>query len=132
MEIERDLKKRGIGKTVLVVDDNAAIRKILAGTFLSDGFKTCLEAENGKEAIQLAEQFKPDVIILDFSMPVMNGLEAAPRLRKDLPNTPIILFTQFEDSLSKTEASKAGVTLVLAKSTPLSTLVDKAHELMSK
>jgi CheY-like chemotaxis protein len=130
MEIETDRRKRGHGKTILVVDDHAAIRKKLAAAFLSDGFKTCAEAENGKEAIELAELIRPDVIILDFSMPVMNGLEAAPRLRKVLPNTPIILFTQYEDSLSKAEASKAGVSLVLSKTVPLSTLIDKAHELM--
>jgi two-component system chemotaxis response regulator CheY len=130
MEIESDRKKRGVGKTVLVVDDNVAIRKKLAAALLSDVFKTCAEAGNGKEAIELAEQINPDVIILDFSMPVMNGLQAAPRLRKSSPNTPIILFTQYEDSLSKTDVSKAGVSLVLPKTMPFSTLIDKAHELM--
>jgi CheY-like chemotaxis protein len=130
MEIETDRKKRGHGKTILVVDDNAPIRKKLAAAFLSDGVKTCAEAENGKEAIELAERIKPDVIILDLAMPVMNGLEAAPRLRKLLPNTPIILFTQYEDSLSKAEASNAGISLVVPKTVALSTLLDKAHELM--
>jgi CheY-like chemotaxis protein len=130
VEIEIDPKKRGFGKTVLVVDDNAAIRKKLAAAFLSDGFKTCAEAENGKEAIELAERINPDVIILDFSMPVMNGLDAAPGLRKVCPNAPIILFTQYEDSLSKTDVSKSGVSLVLAKTVALSTLVGKAHELV--
>jgi len=130
MEIERDLKKRGVGKTVLVVDDNAAIRKKLAAAFLSDGFERCAEAENGKKAIELAERIMPDVIILDFSMPVMNGLEAAPRLRKACSNTPIILFTQYEESLSKTDVSKAGVSLVVPKTGSLSLLLDKAHELM--
>ena len=132
MEIEIDPKKRGVGKTVLVVDDSAVIRQMLAAAFLSDGFKTCGEAENGKEAIGVAEQIKPDVIILDLSMPVMNGLEAASELRKIFPKTPIILFTLYGDSLLNTEASKAGVNLVLLKTVPLSTLVDKAHELMGK
>jgi DNA-binding NarL/FixJ family response regulator len=100
--------------------------------FLSDGFKTCAEAENGKEAIELAERIHPDVIILDVSMPVMNGSEAAPRLRQLFPKTPIILFTQFEDSLSKTDASNAGISCVLPKTGALSTLVDKAHELMGQ
>lgn len=130
MEIESDPKKRGVGKTVLVVDDNAAIRKMLAAAFLSDGFETCGEAENGKEGIELAKQIKPDLITLDLSMPVMNGLEAASELRKIFPNTPIILFTLYGDSLPKTEASRAGVSLVLLKTVPLSTLIGKAHELM--
>jgi chemotaxis response regulator CheB len=55
VEIESDPKKRGIGKTVLVVDDHDMIRKMLAAAFLSDGFKTCGEAENGKEAIHVAK-----------------------------------------------------------------------------
>jgi CheY-like chemotaxis protein len=130
MEIERDPKKRGFGKTILVVDDNAAIRKKLAAAFLSDGFMTCAQAENGKEAVELAERVRPDVIVLDLSMPVMNGLEAAPWLRKVLPTAPIILFTQFADSLSTADAAKAGVSLVLAKDVALLTLVNKAHELM--
>jgi CheY-like chemotaxis protein len=67
---------------------------------------------------------------LDLSMPVMNGLDAASELRKTLPNTPIILFTLYGDSLSKTDGSKAGVSLVLPKTVPLPTLIDKAHELM--
>jgi CheY-like chemotaxis protein len=123
-------KKRGVGKTVLVVDDNAAIRKALATEFLSDGFKTCVEAENGKEGIEVAKRARPDIITLDLSMPVMNGLEAAPQLRKLFPKTPIILFTLYADSLLKADASKAGVNLVLLKTEPLSNLVAKAHELI--
>jgi len=130
MEIQIDPQKRGFGKTILVVDDNAAIRKQLATAFLSDGFKTCAEAENGQEAIALAEQIKPDVIVLDLSMPVMNGMEAAPRLRKILPDTPIILFTLYSDTLSTKDASRAGVSFVLPKDVPFRTLVDKAHEWM--
>jgi len=130
MEIESDPKKRGVGKTVLVVDDSPMIRKLLAAAFLSDGFKTCAEAENGKEAIEVAKQIRPDVITLDLSMPVMNGLRAAPELRRVFPTTPIILFTLYGDSLSKTTASEAGVSLVLPKTVPLSTLIDTAHQLM--
>ena len=77
VKIINDPEKRGVGKTVLVVDDNARIRKLLAVAFLSDGFMTCVQAENGKEAIEAAKQIKPDVITLDFSMPGMNGLATA-------------------------------------------------------
>ena len=130
MEIDIDPKKRGFGKTVLVVDDSPAIRKRLAAAFLSDGFKTCAEAKDGREAIELVQQINPDVITLDLSMPRMNGLEAASELRKIFPNTPIILFTLYGETLSKTDVSKSGVSLVLSKTDPLSTLIDKAHELM--
>ena len=74
MERETGPKKPGTGKTALVADDNAAIRTMLASAFLSDGFKTCSEAEKCKEALDVAKQSKPDVIVLDLSMPLMNGL----------------------------------------------------------
>ena len=130
METQSDPRKRGTGKTVLVADDNAAIRKMLASVFLSDGFKTCGEAENGKKAVELGKKIKPDVITLDLSMPVMNGITAASELRRIFPATPIILFTLYGDSVSKAAASEAGVSLVLQKTVPLSELIDHAHELM--
>ena len=130
VELEIDLRKAGKGKVALIVEDNLWIRRAIASAFLSDGFETCVEAENGREGIELADKMKPDVIVLDLSMPVMNGLEAASELRKILPNVPIILFTLYGDSVSKAEASKAGVSAVLLKTDPLSALLEKAHELM--
>ncbi|MHB8503680.1 MAG: response regulator transcription factor [Candidatus Acidiferrales bacterium] len=130
MKIIIDSEKCGVGKTVLVVDDNARIRKLLAVAFLSDGFTTCVQAENGKEGIEAAKQIKPDVITLDFSMPGMIGLATASELRRLFPKTPIILFTLYADSLLRTDASKAGVSLVLLKTAPLPTLIHKARELM--
>ncbi len=129
MEIKTDPKKRG-GKTVLLVEDNVVIRKMIADAFLSDGFKTCVEADNGKEGIVTAERTKPDVIILDLSMPVMNGLEAASELRKMFPEVPLILFTLYDNGALETVAADAGINLVLPKTVALSTLVEKAHSLM--
>ena len=76
MQIYTEPNKRS-GRTVLVVEDNPAVRKMIATAFISDCFKTCVEADNGKEGIAAAKRIKPDVITLDLSMPVMNGLEAA-------------------------------------------------------
>jgi two-component system, chemotaxis family, chemotaxis protein CheY len=132
VEIDVDPRKRSVGKTVLVADDNAAIRKMLAGAFLSDGFKTCGEAGNGQEALEVAKLLQPDVITLDLAMPVMNGLKAASELRKLFPKTPIILFTLYGESVLRIDADRAGVSVVLGKTTPLATLVDKAHELMKE
>jgi two-component system chemotaxis response regulator CheY len=131
VDIERAGRKWGAGKTVLIADDDPRIRKMLVSTFLSAGFETCGEAENGTQAIEVATQIKPDVITMDLSMPVMNGLKAASELRKIFPKTPVILFTLFADSLSEREISKAGVSSVLLKTAPLSTLLDKAQELLN-
>jgi chemotaxis response regulator CheB len=66
--VKSDPTKQSFGKTVLIVDDNAPIRKMIAAAFLSDGFETCEEAGNG---IEVAKQIKPDLITLDLSMPIM-------------------------------------------------------------
>ena len=131
VDIERGGKNWGAGKTVLIADDDPRIRKMIVSTFLSAGFETCGQAKNGSEAIEVAMQIKPDVITLDLSMPVMNGLKAASELRKIFPKTPVILFTLFADTLSEREISKAGVSSVLMKTAPLSALLDKAQELLS-
>jgi two-component system chemotaxis response regulator CheY len=130
VEVKIDPRKRGAGKTVLVVDDSPLMRKAIENAFLSDGFKACVEATNGKEGIEAAKNCQPDLIILDLSMPVMNGLEAAPVLRKLFPKIPIFLFSLYAEGISKEDASKAGVDLVMSKYEPLSKLVDKAHEMM--
>jgi two-component system chemotaxis response regulator CheY len=125
------IRQSGAGKTALVVDDNPAIRKMLVDAFLANGvFDSCREAENGRQGVELAEQIHPDIITLDLSMPVMNGMEAAFEIHKKFPKTPIIMFTLFGDGLSPTEAAKAGVKLVLSKSTPLPQLIILAHRLL--
>ena len=76
--------------SVLLVDDNRLIRKLLRRMFEAIGY-VCSESENGEQAVAEAGQFKPDLIVLDYSMPVMNGLQAAPLLKKILPHTPILM-----------------------------------------
>lgn len=129
LEVEIDPGKRGVGRTVLVVDDNPAIRKLLATAFMSEGFKTC-EAENGTEAVELAQKSKPDVITMDLSMPGISGLVASCALRKIFPKVPIILFTLYASKLLEIEAAKSGVSVVLSKTAPVCTLIEIAHEMM--
>jgi len=101
------------------VDDNAPIRKLLTTAFLSNGFKTCGEAENGTEAVKLAQQIKPDLITMDLSMPGISGLVASSALRKIFPKVPIILFTLYASKLLEIEAAKVGVSVVLSKTASL-------------
>ncbi len=79
----------------MIADDNPSIRKFLCRLFEDEkDYHICAEAENGQRAVELALQCRPDLIILDLSMPVMNGLEAARKLKEIMPQVPIILFTQ--------------------------------------
>jgi CheY-like chemotaxis protein len=132
VEVAIDPKKRGVGKIVLVVDDSELLRKAIERAFLSDGFKTCVEAENGQEAIEVAKTCQPDLIILDLSMPVMNGLEAAPILRSMFPKIPIFLFSSYADVVSEDVAAMTGIDLVMSKDEPISSVVDKAHQMMGE
>jgi two-component system nitrate/nitrite response regulator NarL len=75
----------------------------------------CVEAENGAQGLELAERLQPNLIVLDFSMPVMNGLEAAPLFKKKFPETPIIMFTMFSNDAFAKVAVAAGVTEVISK-----------------
>jgi CheY-like chemotaxis protein len=89
-------------KTILVADDKAAIRKALCEMFeIEEDYDLCAEATNGVEAIALAKQWRPDLVILDLSMPVMNGYDAAREIKRILPGTPIILFTLYADTVRK-------------------------------
>ena len=118
-----------MGHTILLVDDNRAIRKILRRLFEAIGF-VCSESENGEQAVADAGRLKPDLIVLDYSMPVMNGLEAAPLLKKILPQTPIIMFTMFANELFAEEALAAGVTAVFSKEQARTHLIPKAESLL--
>ena len=103
-------------RTVLLVDDSEKIRHLLCGLFESAGFQVCAEAADGAEAIQQAGKYKPDLIVLDLSMPGINGFEAGRVLRRALPATPIILFTMYADSIAVNDAHTAGITSVVPKS----------------
>jgi two-component system, chemotaxis family, chemotaxis protein CheY len=116
-------------KSVLIVDDNPLVRRAVRGLFTFDGFVVCGEAEDGAQAIEKAKQTRPDVIVLDFSMPVMDGLRAAKVLKQIMPHIPLILFTVDASSILEREALAAGIAAVVSKQ-DASDVVAKAHELM--
>ena len=118
-------------KLVLVVDDNAAIRHVLCQALTSESdFDVCGEAENGREAIEKAQALQPDLIVMDLSMPVMNGIDAAHALKTLMPMVPIIMFSEYSDVFSEQEARSAGVSALVSKSEPVSFLIEKARALL--
>lgn len=110
--------------SVLIVDDSDAVRIAMRDFFetLTD-WKIAGEARDGTEAVQKALELKPELIILDCSMPNMNGLEAASIIRKVLPTVHIIVFTMFDDALGARLSSAAGVDLIISKAEGLTALV---------
>jgi DNA-binding NarL/FixJ family response regulator len=108
-----------MAKRVLVADDNPLIRKMLCQLFeREDDYDLCAEAKNGREAIELALKHRPHLVILDWSMPVLNGLEAARELKKIMPNVPIILFTQHADTGITLLESDVNINRVVSKTEP--------------
>ena len=116
---------------MLIVDDNQMVRKVVRHLFetLPD-WKVGGEAEEGAEAVRKAAELKPDLILLDFSMPNMNGVEAASVLKKMLPDVHIIVFTIFDDALGSSLVSAVGVDLIVPKTEGLTGLEKAVQHLM--
>ena len=120
-----------MAKTVLIIDDNAIIRQMICEIFKHESdFEVCGEAENGKEAIAKALELRPDLIVLDLSMPVMNGLDAARELKRLMPSVPIIMFTSYCDSSTERVVRQVGISELVSKSQPAAILVSKARSLL--
>jgi two-component system, chemotaxis family, chemotaxis protein CheY len=120
-----------IAKSVLIVDDNASIRQALCGLFEREAdFEVCGEAENGKVAIEKAGELHPDLIVLDLSMPVMNGLDAARVLKRVMPTVLLIMYSGFSDESAQYQARLVGISEVVSKSEHASVLIHKARSLL--
>ncbi len=101
---------------VLVVDDDAAIRLLCATTLHHDGCEV-VEAANGQEALELALEWAPDLVLLDISMPVLDGFELAAALREDerTRGVPLVFLTGETDPLTKARVDAAGALHLFTK-----------------
>lgn len=118
-----------VPKSILIVDDLAAVRKSVRSFLIDSGFTVCGEAVDGYDAIQKADELKPDLILLDFAMPRMNGIEAAPILKKMLPETPIVLLSSHY-ALQDRGALLVAIDAVVPKDGGLSMLLRYVETLM--
>jgi DNA-binding NarL/FixJ family response regulator len=118
-------------KAILVVDDNAGVRQALCRAFASEAdFEICGEAVNGRDAIEKARALSPALIVMDLSMPVMNGIDAVRALKACMPMVPVIMFSEYSDVFSETEARSAGISALVSKSEHVSALIEKARNLL--
>jgi CheY-like chemotaxis protein len=117
-------------KSILIVDDSQAVRQLVR-SYLEARLDdiSCTEAIDGRDAIDHVRALKPDVIVLDVSMPIMNGLDAAPVLHSMVPKTPIILFTLHKDVVSKKQAAAAGICAVVSKMDQIEVLLNQIVQL---
>jgi len=118
-------------RKILVVDDHPEIRRVLRGfVHLQDHCQVCGEAVDGLDAIDKAMSLKPDLIILDFKMPRLNGLEAARVVSAALPGVPIVLFTMHKEMLQNVDIREVGIRAIVSKTDGLAPLGQQMRELL--
>jgi DNA-binding NarL/FixJ family response regulator len=107
----------GVNVRVLIADDNPWIRKALR-TLIEhhSDWHVCAEAEDGEQAVAQARECHPDLIVMDFRLPSMNGLEAGKAILSSAPNTPMLLITFYGSEELAQAAAQAGFRAVLSKS----------------
>jgi DNA-binding NarL/FixJ family response regulator len=101
---------------IAIVDDHRAIRKTLrTGIETNTDWEICGEAENGEAAVALVQATKPDLVVLDLSIPGLNGIEAARQVRAIAPATGVILFTNYASPELTMLARSVGISAVISK-----------------
>jgi len=104
-----------VSAKVVVVEDTAHVRAMLVEMLEIDGFMVVGQAGSGAQAILIADEHNPDVVIMDYQMPGMDGLEAARRIRARRSDQSIILYTAYLDSEIERRAREAGIALCVGK-----------------
>jgi two-component system, NarL family, response regulator NreC len=103
--------------SILIVDDSELIRRLVRSVIEHNTeWWVCGEAQNGRAALEQVQQLRPDMVILDFQMPVMNGLEAARKIALLAPNTAMVMFTMHNCEQLRHDAEAAGIRDVVSKS----------------
>jgi two-component system, NarL family, nitrate/nitrite response regulator NarL len=100
---------------VLVVDDHQMLQEALVGMLELSGFEVVGAVADGADATSLAAELDPDVVLMDLSMPVMNGLDATRLLHEVAPATAVVMFSAFDDPDLKRQAFAAGAVAYLPK-----------------
>ena len=115
--------------TVLLVDDDDAVRSVICGGLEMCGF-TVLDASSGEAALRLAGAQAPQIAVIDYAMPGMDGAETAERLRRMLPGLPIILASGHADTAA-VERVLGGAATVMRKPFDINTLSDEVTRILA-
>lgn len=126
------MQKNNLNPLVLLVEDDEDTRYVTRSALENGGYRVC-EAENGDEAIVMAAREQPDAILMDISMPLMNGLTATARIRQldNLAAIPIIAVTAHHESDLRADAEACGFTAYVTKPIDFAWLVDFIRVLIS-
>jgi DNA-binding NarL/FixJ family response regulator len=118
-------------RNILLVDDSEFERVIIRSAVEGlTNFRVCGEASNGAEGIKKAVELRPDLVVMDLAMPLMNGLEAATVLKDEIPGLPIVLLTLYAEQIYGLRCATFGVTVVLSKFDGLAPLLRCVQSLL--
>lgn len=116
---------------VLLVDDMVPLRQLIRLTLERSGhFEVVGEAGDGREGIDAATALQPDIVLLDVSMPVMDGLEALPRIVASAPDATVVMLSGFSEKRLGGEAAAGGAAAYLEKGLPPDALVQRLLEVL--
>jgi DNA-binding NarL/FixJ family response regulator len=115
---------------ILIVDDYSVARKTVRSLLVWHSLGVCGEAENGKQAIDKVKQLKPDLVLLDINIPVMNGIQAAYEIRRIAPSTKIIFFTIHDSPETISAARLIGVDGFVPKAAAGTQLIPEVERLL--
>ena len=113
---------------VLLVDDHQLLRQAVRRALEDAGMEVVAEAGDGSEAVRLAADIAPDVIVMDVSMPVLDGVEATRRIHAASPDLPIVVLTMHGEDTQRREALDAGATGFLTKDVSMQDVVRTVHQ----
>jgi len=113
---------------LLVVDDHDMLREALVELLHQAGFEIVGEAADGADAVALAKQLEPDVVLMDLRMPVLGGLDASRLIKDACPDIQVVLLTAFESPALQQQAEEAGCFAYLVKGGPPGTLRLVLHQ----
>jgi DNA-binding NarL/FixJ family response regulator len=104
-----------VAPRVLVVDDDVILAEALCQLLAQKGLDVIGMASNGPDGVSISQENDPDVVLMDFRMPAMDGLEAANLIKSHSPTTQTVMFTAYDDETLNLEASESGVYCLLVK-----------------
>ena len=120
-----------MAKRILIVDDGEEVRQVLRAIIESRTcYEICGEAGNGLEGIEQALRLKPDLVLLDVAMPMLNGIEVASVLAGSVPNLPVVLYTMYNEMLGLSLASAVGARAVVSKADGITKLLECVQNIL--